>query len=122
MASIFIGALAVGFVGGEEGVSTKAYRDVVGAPRSGSVRPEEDRWHCPNGRMQDYARWRARRVGRGMLACLNAPVCHATCTTATMTGGISLRPTRLNTAWWHRALRWKRIARECPGRARTRVP
>jgi GH24 family phage-related lysozyme (muramidase) len=32
MASIFIGALAVGFVGGEEGVSTKAYRDVVGAP------------------------------------------------------------------------------------------
>jgi hypothetical protein len=32
MASIFIGALAVGFVGGEEGVITKAYHDVVGAP------------------------------------------------------------------------------------------
>lgn len=32
MASIFIGALAVSFVGGEEGFSTKAYRDVVGAP------------------------------------------------------------------------------------------
>jgi len=32
MASIFIGALAVGFVGAEEGVSTKAYLDVAGAP------------------------------------------------------------------------------------------
>lgn len=33
MASIFIGTLGVGFVGREEGVSTKAYRDVVGAPK-----------------------------------------------------------------------------------------
>jgi len=31
MASIFIGALAFGFVGGEVGVITKAYHNVVGA-------------------------------------------------------------------------------------------